>query len=135
MEGRMPKMVSLRLDEELLEWADGYAKERDVSRSELLAQGLRSFRQDCEAGVPEIRAQARVVASPNSVGVCPKNAEGHVFAPASKDPRRSCVHCSRPGRDGVDERGGFFAEATMARADFFSGLRFPASANGVAKRA
>lgn len=70
------------------------------------------------------------------VGTCAKNAGGHEWGPGSKDPRRPCVHCSRPGRDNVEAResGGYFAEATMARADLFSGLRFPASANGVVKR-
>lgn len=54
----------------------------------------------------------------------------HEFGPASKDPRRSCVRCGRPGRDNVGESGGFFGEATMARAEFFGGLNFPKSANG-----
>lgn len=49
------KVVSLRLPEELLDWATAYAKERGVARSDLLVQGLQSFREDCEAGVPEIR--------------------------------------------------------------------------------
>lgn len=67
---------------------------------------------------------------------CSKNAAGHVWASYVDDPRRSCVHCKRPGRDNVEggETGGFFAEATMARADLFSRLRFPASANGTGKR-
>lgn len=49
-------MVSLRLPEELLEWATGYAESRGVSRTDLLVEGLRSFKEGCERGVPEIRA-------------------------------------------------------------------------------
>lgn len=125
----MAKMVSLRLDEGLLEWADAYAKERGVSRSDLLSEGLRSFREDCLSGVPELRKAAKVVIEPNGSGVCPKSDSGHRW---SNDSRRSCRHCGRPGRDNVGEEGGFFAEATMARAELFSGLRFPMSSNGAA---
>jgi len=131
----MSKVLSVRVDDELAAWADDYAEERGVTKQALLAEGLKSFRQDCEAGVPEIRAQVRMVVEPNGVGVCPKSKDGHKFAPASVDPRRSCTQCGRPGRDGVDESGGFFAEATMARADLFSRMRFPESVNGKAARA
>lgn len=127
----MTKVLSLRVQDDLADWADAYAKERGVTKQALLEEGLRGFKDDCERGVPEVRVRVE----PSGVGACPKNAEGHVFAPASKDPRRSCVHCSRPGRDGDNETGGFFAEATMARADFFSGLKFPDSANGKPVRA
>jgi hypothetical protein len=69
------KMVSLRLDEELLEWADAYAKEREVSRTALLESALVSFREDCKAGVPALREAARrqssVPAKTEGVGECP----------------------------------------------------------------
>lgn len=73
------------------------------------------------------------------VGVCPKNAGGHVWAgtdPAKGgDARNSCKFCRRPGRDNRDigESGGYFAEATMARMELFDGLKAPASSHGKAK--
>lgn len=127
----MAKVVSLRVDDELLEWATSYAEARGVSRTDLLVEGLKNFREDCERGVPEIRERARQAALGAPTGSCPRSPAGHQWAPASVDARRSCAHCGRPGRDGVSEEGGFFAEATLARAELFSGLRFPGSANGV----
>lgn len=53
------KMVSLRLDEELVEWADGYAASRGVDRTRLLESALQSFRADCELGVPELKERIR----------------------------------------------------------------------------
>lgn len=69
------------------------------------------------------------------VGDCPDRAEGlgHVWAgtdPAKGgDSRNSCRFCKRPGRDNFfeGETGGFFAEATAARAELFSRLGQPAS--------
>jgi hypothetical protein len=46
-------MVSLRVDEELLGWATGYAKERKVSRTGVFEAALRSLREDAKGGVPE----------------------------------------------------------------------------------
>jgi hypothetical protein len=48
------KMVSLRVDEELLGWATGYAKERGVSRTSVVEAALRSLREDCARGVPDL---------------------------------------------------------------------------------
>jgi hypothetical protein len=48
------KMVSLRLDEGLLEWATGYARERGVSRTGVVEAALRGFREDCARGVPDL---------------------------------------------------------------------------------
>jgi hypothetical protein len=48
------RMVSLRVEEGLLEWATGYAKQREVSRSALMEAALRSLRDDAVRGVPEI---------------------------------------------------------------------------------
>jgi hypothetical protein len=45
------KMVSLRLDEELLEWATGFAAERGVSRTSVVELALRSLREDARGGV------------------------------------------------------------------------------------
>lgn len=123
----MAKVVSLRLDDELLEWATTYAESRGVSRTDLLIEGLRNFREDCERGVPEVRRAARERAQAiRGVGECPKSPRGHEW---SSGESRACVHCGRCGRDNVvaGESGGFFAEATMARAELFSGLRAPKS--------
>jgi hypothetical protein len=46
--------VSHRLDDDLLAWANGYAKERGTSRSVLLEEGLRALRGLSEGGVPDI---------------------------------------------------------------------------------
>lgn len=129
----MSKVLSFRASDEDAAWAGEYAKGRGVTRQALLEEGLRSFREDCERGVPEIREAARKRVRESSVGSCPKSPHGHSWAAASVDSRRSCVHCGRPGRDHEGESGGFFAEATMARAELFSGLRFPLSSSG-AKR-
>jgi hypothetical protein len=48
------KMVSLRVDEELLGWATGYAKERGVSRTSVVEAALRSLREDCGAAACRI---------------------------------------------------------------------------------
>jgi hypothetical protein len=48
------KMVSLRVDEELLGWATGYAKERGVSRTSVVEAALRSLREDAAGGVPDL---------------------------------------------------------------------------------
>jgi len=69
------------------------------------------------------------------VGVCPENGAGHEWEKWFVDPRKSCVHCGRPGRDDHQkgETGGYFAEATLARMEKFDRLRAPASAHGKAK--
>jgi hypothetical protein len=130
------KMVSLRLDEELLEWADAYAKEREVSRTALLESALVSFREDCKAGVPELREAARrqsSVRETEGVGECPFHEGGHVFAPPSKDPLRRCEHCGLRGR-GPKGEDSFLQTATSERALLFARLRAPESAHGRAKK-
>lgn len=143
------KMVSLRLDEGLLEWATGYAETRGVSRSELLVQGLLSYKEDCESGVPEFRemagrqayAQAKADTE-QGVGVCPDRPPGlgHVWAGSDPKkgggPRNPCRFCGTPGRGLRDETGkvvedGYFERATADRTALFSRLRMPASAHGV----
>jgi hypothetical protein len=47
-------MVSLRVDEELLGWATGYAAERGVSRTSVVEAALRSLREDAAGGVPDL---------------------------------------------------------------------------------
>jgi len=131
-------MVSLRLPEELLVWATEYAEARGVSRTELLASALVSFREDCESGVPELRQAARASSSvrrPDGEGVgdCPDRPGelGHVWLPASEDGRRPCRFCGTPGRgDAVSREEGFFEQATKSRAELFATLRAPDSAFG-----
>lgn len=72
------------------------------------------------------------------VGDCPGRGEGlgHVWSSSKVDSRKPCSFCGRPGRDGKDEKGGFLAEATSGRAEFFSGLRVPmVSGSGDSKKA
>jgi hypothetical protein len=48
-------LVSVRLGDGLVEWVDGYAKKRGVSRTEVLNAAVREFRDACEGGVPEVK--------------------------------------------------------------------------------
>lgn len=73
------------------------------------------------------------------VGSCPKNPGGHVWVSWQVDSRKPCKFCGRPGRDntplgGTHTTGGFFAEATAARADVFAGLGQPKSVTGWGKQ-
>jgi hypothetical protein len=72
------RMVSLRVEEGLLEWATGYAAQRQVSRSALMEAALKSLRDDAERGVPEIedeRVPRPVPKPPPSVVPPPKRLE------------------------------------------------------------
>jgi hypothetical protein len=140
--------VDLRLDPELVAWVDGYARERGVSRTDLLESALAEFRVDCERGVPELRQKAREQSYvrdhraelEQGVGVCPERAPGlgHVWAGvhASGDDRNPCRFCGTPGRQARDAQGrpvgepGFFERATQGRVDVIGGLRTPDSIAG-----
>lgn len=117
--------MTARVPAELAEWASAYAKERGVTRQALIEEAVRSLREDASGGVPVIRQRAREVVEQGS-GDCPKSAAGHVWASASVDPRRRCVHCKLPGR-GDDAKGeaGNLAAAGAARAAFFQMLKAP----------
>lgn len=124
------QVVSLRLDEELLGWATAYAAQRGVSRTELLETGLRSFRVDCDRGVPEFRERAARQAAlahsePTGVGQCPDRPEGlgHVWK-MGEDRVNRCSYCGHLGRE-------FLERATKDRTELFSRLRTPDSAKGV----
>jgi hypothetical protein len=137
------KVVSLRLDEELLEWATDYARTRGVSRTDLLVEGLQSFREDCVAGVPEIRERARALSTVptpplDGVGVCPAREDGlgHVWRSPREDVMRPCVFgCGVNGREpevqGRDSQG-HLAEAGASRAEAFGAMRVPME-NGTGK--
>jgi hypothetical protein len=135
------KMVSLRLPEDLAEWADEYAKQRGVSRSDLLIEGLASFREDCQSGVPEIRAaiarqssvNPRGLAALQGVGNCPDRPGelGHVWKSPQEDPERACTYCglrgrlSRPIGVEVVEHPNYLSQATAERAEVFSNVEAP----------
>jgi hypothetical protein len=55
------KVLSLRVADDLAEWASAYAKERGVTRQALIEGALRSFREDCQGGVPEVPRGPREV--------------------------------------------------------------------------
>jgi metal-responsive CopG/Arc/MetJ family transcriptional regulator len=61
-EVQVSKLVSLRLEDELASWVEGYREARGWSRAELISTALRSFRADSEDGVPDL-----VSASPEVV--------------------------------------------------------------------
>jgi hypothetical protein len=48
------RRVDLRLDRELVDWADGYARSRGSTRTEVVEAGLRSLREDAERSVPDL---------------------------------------------------------------------------------
>jgi predicted transcriptional regulator len=129
----MTKVLSLRVPDDLAEWADSYAESRGVTRQALCEQALVAFKEDCEAGVPEIRARARAqstISRPpeQGVGDCPKREGelGHIWANPRVDPRRRCVHCGTPGRgDDQKNEGGHLKDATLSRTEFFSTLKVP----------
>jgi hypothetical protein len=55
------RRVDLRLDRELVDWADAYARSRGSTRTEVVEAGLRSLREDARAGVPDLGEPAPVV--------------------------------------------------------------------------
>jgi hypothetical protein len=124
------KVLTARVPDELADWAEGYARERGVTRQALIEEAVRSLKEDAEGGVPDIRDRAsRQVATPS--GECPKNAEGHVWASPREDPERPCVFCglrgrlTRPVGQATEERPNGLDEATKDRTEFFSGLQVP----------
>jgi hypothetical protein len=125
------KVVSLRVDEETWAEAQEAAKGLEITQAALVEKALERFLTEPEPpqGVQAVTSYVGPKQAP--VGECPKNEAGHEWSSAKDDPRRSCVHCGRPGRDGIDngvpQIGGFFAEATAARTELFNRLRTPDS--------
>lgn len=138
-------MVSLRLPGPLLEWATEYAKERGVSRTDLLASALESFQADCKAGVPELRRSAAEQSSVRSdpgvgVGDCPERAEGlgHVWTSSKENSTRPCRYCGTLGRARRNAAGeivepGFSDRATEERTLLFARLGQAAMARKAAE--
>jgi hypothetical protein len=124
------KQTNLRLEDELLEQIEHYAEEAGISKTEVFERALERFLFAPEpGGVQPVTSYVGPKQAP--VGECPENEAGHEWSSAKDDPRRSCVHCGRPGRDGIErgvpQIGGFFAEATAARTELFNRLRTPDS--------
>lgn len=52
--------VSARMDVELVEWVDGYAKARRCSRTDVLELAVRELRDAAQGGVPELPTELPV---------------------------------------------------------------------------
>lgn len=48
--------VGLKLPPELLGWATSYAESRGTSRQVVIEAAIRSFKRECETGVPDLDA-------------------------------------------------------------------------------
>lgn len=130
----MSEVLSVRVPDELKVWANEEAEKRGIPVGKLLEQGLLSFREDCEQGIPELRAMAARQSSFTEhvgVGDCPERPEGlgHVFKEPSEDSLRRCRHCDLQGRGGRDDVS-YLTMATAERAELFSRLRCPDSVKG-----
>lgn len=135
------KVLGVRVPEDLAVWAKAYAETRAVPVQAVLEEALRSFKVECESGVPEIRARVREQSSVRAarergVGECSKREDGggHVWAHPRFDALRSCIYCGLHGREpaakdsaepGKDEGGGHFARSGASRTELFSRLPAP----------
>jgi hypothetical protein len=127
----MTKVLSLRVADDLAEWADVYAKQRGVTRQALLEEGLRSFQEDCENGVPEIRAavkrQVGQADEAAGVGDCPKRGPllGHIWKSRQEDPDKACKFCGLKGRQEAvkgETNESYLSRFTAERTEVFSRL-------------
>lgn len=119
---------TVRVDESIGEWLDGYADKRGVKVQELLEAAIASFIEDAKAGVPDLKKLIRThreAMAPKAPGsstdeadcACPK------FENNQRGFRNSCpVHGGKTRED--------FAKATKARGELFRGLRTPDSIKG-----
>jgi predicted transcriptional regulator len=48
------KVLTARVPDELADWAEGYARERGVTRQALIEMALADFRESCRGGWPMI---------------------------------------------------------------------------------
>jgi hypothetical protein len=58
------RRVDVRVDEDLLKWADGYADDRRWTRTAVFEAGLEALRGDSAGGVPDPPAVERSSARP-----------------------------------------------------------------------
>lgn len=109
------KMVSVRLDEGLVEWLDEYAKERSTTRTVLLENAIAGFREEARSGVPELRARVRAAQAPREGECCCA-----VFPDGRRGFRQACpVHGGKTRED--------FAKATADRSELFRSMETPES--------
>jgi predicted transcriptional regulator len=116
------KMVSLRLDDGLVDWLDAYAAERDTTRTVLLESAIAAFQEDAKAGVPELRERVRAANTPRpGVCTCPE-----LPPDGQRGFSQKCmVHGGRSRED--------FAEFSGERSALFQRLETPLSAKGLQK--
>lgn len=50
----MAKVLSVRVDDDLAQWVESYAQQRDASRTQVHEAALVAFRGLCETGVPDL---------------------------------------------------------------------------------
>lgn len=50
----MAKVLSVRVDDDLAEWVEGYASRRGAKRAQVHEAALRAFRDLCASGVPDL---------------------------------------------------------------------------------
>lgn len=114
------KVLSVRVDDDLAEWVDAYAKERGVSRQVLLENALRDFKDDCASGVPEFRERVARQSYAGKVNCQGERSAVHPWV--TKNGVKVCSVCGKvkPSRED-------FARATADRTELFSQLEAPAS--------
>lgn len=79
----MSKVLTFRASDELGDWVEGYAVERGVSKQVLLENALNYFREDCENGVPDLKANLRAVRA--------NEAKAEESRPTREDFARACA--------------------------------------------
>jgi hypothetical protein len=125
------KVITMRVEDDLASWLDEQAATEGVKAAAWIKERLSDLKDRPEQPSRVQPVTSYVGPKQAPVGECPENGAGHEWASAKDDPRRSCVHCGRPGRDGIEngapQIGGFFAEATAARTELFNRLRTPDS--------
>jgi hypothetical protein len=99
------RRVDFRLDPELLDWADAYARERGSTRTEVVEAGLRSLREDSGRSVPDLEPP-KVRMGPKPVPAVPgvKRASDLIVDPPPW--RDVCPSCSgkRLGHGGFQHK-------------------------------
>lgn len=121
------KTISFKLEDELADWLDADCARRGKTRTDILLELVEGLR---EIVVRRYGTDSPPPTASRGVGICPNTVNGeHLWANASEDALRRCIHCQAPGRG----PGGHLEAATMARTDLFNGLRAPDSSNGKPK--
>jgi hypothetical protein len=61
------KVLTARVPDELADWAEGYARERGVTRQALIEMALADFRESCRGGVPDVEPEPAEALRPTPV--------------------------------------------------------------------